>query len=446
MINPSEESGNYIEDVQALFTRSVQVYQTSGIEPAFKELEKVAHLAQIKGNTIISSRAAALLGLILLDTGDFKGAIGWLRAAQREISNPETCHWYGMLSSLSNITAASLATEQARQIIAETQKQILEEIHQLTSEIKTKSSLLWKILISPIEKAELEILPKRKTDISTEPIPITIFVHLLGRFHVHLRDNKPLRLCSNRKGRALFMLFVSHQGQRFHRETLLDLLWQEEDPAIAVGKLHVAVSRLRRALIRAGLGEDPLIFDQSHYSLNKYIEVISDLSSFQSHAASGRELETRGEIKRAVQAYVAAHSLYQGPFLEDVVDEDWPLTLRTQCEGTLLQILDRLSYWNFKKNQYLECANYCRQLIEVDDLREDIYRRLMLCLSHTGRRNQALRCYHELQKMLNVELGVEPMRETQVLFNAILNEENSEIPLTDPNPTRHQDSGKALLS
>lgn len=442
----SGESEKQTEDVRQLFARGVKTYQTGGPEPAFKELERLARFARTKGNTVLASRVTALLGLILLETGDLTGALQQLRAAQREIPNPEECHWYGLLFSLSNITAANVATEQARLTITKTRDQIVEEIQQLTSEIKTKSSHLWQILITPLENSGPETPATQKIGLHKAVDTIPIFVHLLGRFQVHMRGDAPVALCSNRKGRALFMVLVSHQGQRIHRETLVDLLWRGEDPDIAIGKMHIAVSRLRRALVKAGLGDEPLIFDQSNYALNEHIEVESDLSNFQSHAAIGKELESHGDIERAVQAYIAACSLYQGPFLEDIVDEDWHLTLRSQCEATLLHLLDRLSYWSFTRKQFINCENYCRQLLEYDDLREDICRRLMRSLSHSGQRNQAIRCYRKLQELLKVELGVEPMRETQALFSAILNEENIELASSDNSAARHQNPGEIPLS
>jgi DNA-binding SARP family transcriptional activator len=48
----------------------------------------------------------------------------------------------------------------------------------------------------------------------------------------------------------------------------------------------------------------------------------------------------------------------------------------------------------------------------VDDLREDVHRRLMGCRLATGQRAKALEQYRELEEMLERELGVGPSAET----------------------------------
>jgi DNA-binding SARP family transcriptional activator len=66
----------------------------------------------------------------------------------------------------------------------------------------------------------------------------------------------------------------------------------------------------------------------------------------------------------------------------------------------------------------------------VDNLAEELYRRLILCLQVKGERAEALRVYRGCRDMLSVVLGVQPTLETQTLYRELLESE------PDPDPKR----------
>jgi len=57
--------------------------------------------------------------------------------------------------------------------------------------------------------------------------------------------------------------------------------------------------------------------------------------------------------------------------------------------------------------------------LEVDELREDVHRRIMHCYTGAGRRSEALAQYHRCQGILRRELDVEPAVETRRLYERI---------------------------
>ena len=69
---------------------------------------------------------------------------------------------------------------------------------------------------------------------------------------------------------------------------------------------------------------------------------------------------------------------------------------------------------------YEAAIGHCQKIISRDACREDVYRCLMRCHSRLGRRNRALRWYETCRRTVRAELGAEPEKETQTLFQRLL--------------------------
>jgi DNA-binding SARP family transcriptional activator len=58
----------------------------------------------------------------------------------------------------------------------------------------------------------------------------------------------------------------------------------------------------------------------------------------------------------------------------------------------------------------------------VDELAEELYRRLIMCYQRLDRKAEALSVYNRCKKTLSSALGIEPSPETQALYQKILTE------------------------
>ena len=58
--------------------------------------------------------------------------------------------------------------------------------------------------------------------------------------------------------------------------------------------------------------------------------------------------------------------------------------------------------------------------LEVDNLEENFYQRLMLCHHHRGHKMDCVKTYQRCQESLATTLGVEPSSETQKLYEKIM--------------------------
>jgi DNA-binding SARP family transcriptional activator len=240
---------------------------------------------------------------------------------------------------------------------------------------------------------------------------------LLGRLRVSLNGVAVQRWPSGR-GRSLFKYLLTHRDLWPQREVLMETFWPASSPAAARNSLNVAVHGLRRAL-RAAADVPVIVFEGGAYRLASGLQLWVDVDEFERHAEAGHRLENAGEQTSAVAEYELAASLYQGDFLGDDPYEEWPVLTRERLRLAFLDILDRLSHLHFDQGRYAASAAVCRRILERDNCREDVHRRLIRCYSRQGQTHLALRQYLACAATLRAELDLNPAPATVRLQEAI---------------------------
>ncbi len=406
-------------EAEELLARGLQAYAE---DPPFATdcFEQVVRLTQNEGLTDLVCQAAACLGMLQIEQDDFMAASIWFDRAQSDLASSDRLTTSPLLPTLIGIAQAQAVVHEVDRQLAQTQAQVRQELGLLKAQAQVvMSHLLQEMMKGPVYSNSNRAPVSRYATFPSADSQSLPVVQLLGLFEAHLTGGGVIRLCSNRKGQALFKVLATHPYDHYHKEKLLLLFWPNENPAVVTGKLHIAASRLRRALLQAGLGGDALLFEEDCYCLNRKLQVQSDVVLFDMHFKAGQRLEARNDPDQAAAEYEAALALYRGPYLAEVVGEDWPLLERARLEEQFQVILTKLAAWYFTNSRWAESAECCRRALDCDSLREDIYRQLMRCLSHQGQRNQALRVYQNCSRVLQEELGIEPMRETTQLFDQI---------------------------
>src|SRR5262249_11752108 len=140
-----------------------------------------------------------------------------------------------------------------------------------------------------LSNAEAEVNPctthPTKDCNNLPPLYITCF----GHFEVRRPDqamgqaHKPLPLCQNRNGQAILRILVAQSGYRASADMLMDILWPNNQPAVARRKLQVAISALRCSL-NSGLKCDPgsgyILCKDRYYQLNPATTIATDVTEF----------------------------------------------------------------------------------------------------------------------------------------------------------------------
>jgi DNA-binding SARP family transcriptional activator len=236
------------------------------------------------------------------------------------------------------------------------------------------------------------------------------FLGLLDMWYGNEQLAKPPTL----KSQSLLAYLVHHRRQPIHRDHLADLFFGERSEHKARRSLSTALWHIRRCL-----PDDSFLLNNSQsVQFDPHSPLWLDVEEFEALAA-------RSE---AASLYSAV-ALYRGDFLDGFYD-DWIISERYRLESLYLETLDRLIgvYESGKEDQ--AALAMALRLLDRDALCEDAHQAAMRAYCRLGQRKAALEQYARCQEMLRKELGVEPVVETQDLYQAILHG----VCIADPAP------------
>lgn len=237
------------------------------------------------------------------------------------------------------------------------------------------------------------------------------------------RLGQPVALCSNRNGQAILRYLVAQPEHRASMDILMTLLWPEDEPAVAHHKLQVAISALRRSLNDGYVtdsGGGYILCKNRVYELNPLVPLRIDVDEFLEHYQAGRQ--SSGNVMAAY--YKRACDLYTGPFLSEDLYADWSFIQRKQLNQVYLTMCNALAEYCLEAGRYEHAMRWMGAILKENRCDEETHRQLMRAYAAQGRRSEALRQYQLCARILDEELGVQPMPETISLFQAILNNEN----------------------
>jgi DNA-binding SARP family transcriptional activator len=71
------------------------------------------------------------------------------------------------------------------------------------------------------------------------------------------------------------------------------------------------------------------------------------------------------------------------------------------------------------RGAYEEAIDTCHKILEIDPLREEIHRTLMVCCGYLGRRSDGIRQFQSCANLLLAELGIFPLPETIEVYRSL---------------------------
>ncbi len=271
----------------------------------------------------------------------------------------------------------------------------------------------------------LQSNPVKETQQAEEGITLpALHFTCFGRFEVK-RLGQTISLCSNRNGQAILRYMVAQSNHRVTIDTLMGLLWPEDEPEVARHKLQVAISVLRRSLNNgyvSDTGGGYILCKNGVYQLNPAVPIRTDVDEFLASYRAGRQQKS---INAAVADYEAACHLYKGAFLTEDLYVDWPIIQREQLNQAYLAMCGALSEHYLEIGSYEDAAKWASAILKENHCDEVAHRQLMRINVAAGRRSGALRQYQRCERILAEELNVSPMPETVSLFHTILSNESS---------------------
>ena len=249
-----------------------------------------------------------------------------------------------------------------------------------------------------------------------DPEAVPIHIRCLGPLHIFVGGKEvPFTSFSRKKKllRLLKMLLLRY-GRWLHREEVLEQLWPELGQKGALNNLHALAFRLRKVLGH----NEALIFAEDRLFLNRHLVQV-DASRFEEQLDSAETAFSSGDREKALSVMGRAEEIYQGDFFEfDPYFEGADL-MRDHLKGRFRRNLLRLCGLLEDSGQFEEMVRYAQKAVHLDEVDEESWRTFFLGLQKAGRKNEALKQFEELKKVLVREVDAEPDGETLDVIRSI---------------------------
>jgi predicted ATPase/DNA-binding SARP family transcriptional activator/DNA-binding CsgD family transcriptional regulator len=238
-------------------------------------------------------------------------------------------------------------------------------------------------------------------------------VFTLGKLQIR-RCGLPLADFPTRKVEAL-LVYLACTGRSFPREQLAELLWDDRTQAQSLTNLRSTLSRLNEQVAPF------LQITRKDVSIQPLAKVWVDSVELSTTLQSTKRPLSMSTAKRLEQAL----TLYQGDFLagfyisESRGFEDWQLAERERLRVEVMEALSQLVTFSLEQGRLDAGLAHASRLLELDPLREDMHRHMMIVLAGSGQRSAALAHYDACRRILAAAFGVEPEVETTTLYHQI---------------------------
>ena len=249
--------------------------------------------------------------------------------------------------------------------------------------------------------------------------PVTIYT--LGRFSL-LTNGQPADLGRKVPKRPLELLkaIIAQGGREISLSRLTLLLWPDVDGDKAMRSFDTNLHRLRKILN----DDRALVLRDGKLSLDaRYCWV--DVWMFERLLGEARRLLRN--TAESNQVYLLEGltenllALYQDHFLIREEVTDWSVSMRERLRSKFIHHLTEVGrFW--ETQGYWEQAIECYQKgIDVDDLVEVFYQRLMSCYLNTNRLSEGMSIYRRCRQTLSIMLSLQPEPETESLYLLLRN-------------------------
>jgi len=238
-----------------------------------------------------------------------------------------------------------------------------------------------------------------------------------------LVDGRAVRL-DTRKALAILARLAVEGQQR--REALAELLWPDSDHTRARGALRRTLSTLRSAV-----GADLLIESGESLQLDR-ANVEVDIDLLREDAALEPD-ELRRRLDRCGGDFLEGFTLRDAPEFDA-----WAAAVAEQQRRHLSSLLASLADALSAQGQFDQAVSIIERRLETDPLQESAYQQLLRVHTWRGDRGAVTDTYLQCVRILDEELGVPPLHETDKLYRQVLSG------ATPPLPTRSRPESRTV--
>lgn len=318
---------------------------------------------------------------------------------------------------------------QAQQALHEASKRFVEAEAEQELRLQALQHMLQSLLNKPEGSQQAEAVPVTVQEGPLEassPVvagsradkqELALTITCFGCFTVK-RGQHLVNLGTNRNGQIILRYLVTQPEYSASKDVLMGLIWPDQPEEIARRRLQVAISAIRCALNEGHLqdaGGGYIIYQEPCYLLNPVISVYTDAREFITLWKMGQQAEEAHRITY----FERACALYTAPFMADDLFADWTYLQREEFNRLYLTMCHILAAYYLRTGVYALAEQKCKAILKDNHCDELAHCQLMRIYALQGARSEAIRQYQQCAYLLEKELGVSPLPETQRLFQTI---------------------------
>jgi DNA-binding SARP family transcriptional activator len=216
-----------------------------------------------------------------------------------------------------------------------------------------------------------------------------------------------------RQATAELIAYLAVQRRPASRDELLEALWPGDDPRRSAGRLYQAVSEARKLL------GDAFRRDRDLYALDQR-QLRIDLDEFdrlRSEAAAAKGKQQRELLDRAL-------ALFRGDPLAGI-DALWADTEARRLTAFHIEFLERAGRMRLESGDASGALALADEAAAADPSNERPVQLAIEAEAALGRREAAVERYERLRRNLDDQFGLEPSRDTKILYRRLLGQDAS---------------------
>jgi predicted ATPase/DNA-binding SARP family transcriptional activator len=244
--------------------------------------------------------------------------------------------------------------------------------------------------------------------------PQHVRIRLLGGFDVQVDGAAvPAGVWRLTKARTLLKQLALAEGNRLHRDAVVEALWPELGADAGANNLHQALHAARRALAMAGASADVLRLQDGVVSLCPDGGLDTDVQDLD--AAFDKAMAADGaDLLLDVAARCSTGLLPEDRY------EEWAREYQDHVAGMRrMSVLAAVPHLIAQGRAY-EAAHALEPVADARPTDEELHRALMASYDAAGRRWDAVAVYESLRSRLEDEYAATPEVETTTLFRRLL--------------------------
>ncbi|SCF39249.1 DNA-binding transcriptional activator of the SARP family [Micromonospora matsumotoense] len=212
------------------------------------------------------------------------------------------------------------------------------------------------------------------------------------------------------KVRWTLALLLLRANQVVSRASIIAELWGEHPPRSAVTTAQTYVYQIRKKYQHrfSQLGWGEFVQTRSPGYLLRVDEAEIDAWVFERLSEQGRTSLESGHVEQAARQLHGALALWRGPALADVPAGPLLTPHVTHLAEIRTRTLRLRIVADRRLGRHHELIPELQFLAAANPIDEWFHQQLMIALTETGRRADALQVYERLQSTLGAELGVAP--------------------------------------